>query len=479
MAAGFSTPPFTFIPTLPSMETVSTAVFSTAAGGTRFWWLFSLVLVLLLVVAAAAFLLPQPWSWLVGVTYVAYESWLTGRLFASSRRAVLAAAQSAAIGEAPALAVLIAARNERSGMPATLAELARQVRAGDEVLVVDDGSTDDTLAWLQQTYALEWKGDLGRSPSHPFLSVLRQVNRGKARSLNTALPLTSAPVVMTIDADTLPEAGALDAVRRSFSDPAVEVGCGVLHPLCQHGWSRWFFGIFQGLEYRRSYLWRMGWMRDRTLVLVSGAFAVFRRPLLEEVGGFDPLSKAEDYELLFRLHHAAAKRGHVLGAVVISDARAITDAPGTVRQFLRQRTRWFAGFIETMVRHRGMVGNPQCGRLGTYHLLVKTVDLLLPLYGLLAVTLLVAYLITGGVIHAWILVLLLAKLAYDLGLHLWSMALHRRWQGTSGLTFGTFIATLLEPIAFQPLRQLGAAYGWIAFLRRRIDWAPQRPTGKS
>lgn len=460
------------------METAGTAVLPTTSNGPRFWWLFALVLSLLLVVAAAAFLLPQPWSWLVGFAYIAYESWLTGRLFASSRRAVLSPTVPTPTTDPPALAVLIAARNERSGMPATLAELARQVRVGDEVLVVDDGSTDDTLVWLEQTYALVWDGDLGRSTGQPFLRVLRQPNRGKARSLNTALALTSAPVVMTIDADTLPDAGALDAVRRSFSDPAVEVACGVLRPLCQHGWSTWFFGIFQRLEYHRSYLWRMGWMRDRTLVLVSGAFAVFRRPLLEEVGGFDPLSKAEDYELLFRLHQAAAERGQVLGAVVISDARAITDAPGTVRQFLRQRTRWFAGFIETMVRHRGMVGNPACGRLGTYHLLVKTVDLLLPLYGLLAVMLLAVYLIAGGEIHAWILILLLAKLAYDLVLHLWSMMLHRCWQGDGGITLGTLVATLLEPIAFQPLRQLGAACGWIAYLRRRIDWAPQRPTGK-
>ncbi len=460
-------------------ETVTTAGTSTTVvGGARFWWLFSLVLTLLVVVAAAAFLLPQPWSWLVGLTYIVYESWLTGGLFASSRRAVLAPPMAPVVGEPPALALLIAARNERSGMPATLAELARQIQPGDEVLVVDDGSTDGTLAWLEQTFTLQWEGDLGHSRSHPWLRVLRQANRGKARSLNTALGLTRAAVVMTLDADTLPDGGALAAVRRSFADPRVEVACGVLRPLCQHGWSAWWFGVFQRLEYRRSYLWRMGWMRERTLVLVSGAFAVFRRHLLEEIDGFDPLSKAEDYELMFRLHQAAVRRGTVLGAVVISDARAITDAPGTIRQFLRQRTRWFAGFIETMVRHRAMVGDPRGGRLGRYHLLIKTVDLLLPLYGLLAVILLAVYLLAGGAIHAWILLLLLVKLVYDLGLHLWSMALHHHWQGSGGITVATVVATLLEPLAFQPLRQLGAACGWIAFLRRRIDWAPQRPTGR-
>ncbi|HEX3135118.1 MAG TPA: hypothetical protein VHX44_16255, partial [Planctomycetota bacterium] len=87
-------------------------------GGARFWWLFALVLILLLAVAAAAFLLPQPWSWLVGIAYIGYESWLTGRLFASSRRAVLTAIATQQVGDLPGVAILIAARNERSGMPA-------------------------------------------------------------------------------------------------------------------------------------------------------------------------------------------------------------------------------------------------------------------------------------------------------------------------------------------------------------------------
>ena len=460
--------------------------------GARFWWLLSLIVALLLMVMLAAFMLGSPWSWLVGLTYIAYESWLTGHLFLSSRRAILdsgpvtLAPKTSRTGllnkekeNEPIIAILIAARNERSGLPATLTALHQQLCANDTIIIIDDGSTDDTLSWLTKEYSINWQDDHGHSISHPHLQVLRQENRGKARSLNRALAQTDADVVLTLDADTIADSGALLAVRQTFCGTEVVAACGVLTPICQYGWSSWYFGIFQHLEYGRSYLWRMGWTREQTLVLVSGAFAAFRRSAVVAVGGFDPTSKVEDYELLFRLNRAAANLGNKCRVVVMPEARAITDVPGTVRQFLRQRSRWFAGFIETMVRHRDLVGDARCGRLGTVHLLLKTIDLVLPLYGLFALMVLMLFIFSGGDIHPVIVWVLCAKLAYDLGIHLWSMSLHRWWQGGQGVTVLTVIATIGEPILFQPLRQLGAALGWIAFLRGHIDWAPQRPVEKS
>src|SRR5262249_28030291 len=153
-------------------------------------------------------------------------------------------------------------------------------------------------------------------------------------------------------------------------------------PVCQGGRLASAFELYQRFEYLRSFVWRRAWAREQTLVLVSGAFAIFRRAPLVDVGGFDPSSKVEDYELLFRLHRASRDRGRELEVAVVRAARATTDAPARPLAFLRQRARWFAGFIETMFRNRDLVGNPRFGRLGDFHLVVKTIDMLLPVYAL-------------------------------------------------------------------------------------------------
>src|SRR5262249_56156099 len=95
---------------------------------------------------------------------------------------------------------------------------------------------------------------------------------------------------------------------------------------------------------------------------------------------------------------------------------------------LRQRPRWFAGFIDTMFRNHDMVGNPRHGRLGTFHLLVKTIDTLLPLYGLSAFLALVLVLLRGGGIPAPILIALPAKFVYDFSCHSYCLFLHERCQ---------------------------------------------------
>ncbi len=198
------------------------------------------------------------------------------------------------------------------------------------------------------------------------------------------------------------------------------------------------------------------------------------------MGGFDPTSHVEDYELLFRLHRSSVERhGRPLDVRVIAGARATTDVPARPLVFLRQRTRWFSGFIETLFRNRDMVGNGRFGRLGTFHLLVKTIDTLLPIYGFSAFAALVLFIVRGTGIPLPILVPLVAKFVYDLCCHVYCLFLHERWQGrrvSLRLFVRAGLATLTEPYFFQLLRQLGAMLGWVAFLRGRTEWTPQRPT---
>src|SRR5207248_281443 len=117
----------------------------------------------------------------------------------------------------PAIAVLIAARNERAALPASLSALRSQSLQPREVLVVDDGSTDGSVAALSSEWALEFAGDLGTSRAWPQLRVLRKAHSGKARSLNEGLRRVQSTVVITLDADTLLEPGAVAAVARAFA----------------------------------------------------------------------------------------------------------------------------------------------------------------------------------------------------------------------------------------------------------------------
>ncbi|HEX4385178.1 MAG TPA: glycosyltransferase [Myxococcales bacterium] len=431
---------------------------------------FSLLLgfcaVLLALVLVAAFVLPAPWSWSIGLVYIGYDTWLLGYMVFTSYRALRRPAGLAMPLPRPSLSVVIAARNERRDLPLALDAILSEADQPDEILVVDDGSTDGTAQMLAERYA-------GR------VRVLAKPNSGKARSLNQALAAVASDVFVTIDADTIIEPGSIAAIRDAFAaDPALVAGCGVLKPVVSRAPLGRAFELYQTFEYLRGFLWRVSWSRANVLVLVSGAFAAFRRERLAEIGGFDPRSLVEDYEVMFRLHRRSYEdRGEPLRARVIAGARATTDSPGKLRVFLRQRTRWFAGYIETMFRSGDMVFGHLYGRLGSFHLPIKTVDMLLPVYGFFAVVALIAQICVGLRPTGIVLYAIIFKLCYDLACHFISIFLNARWLGrkvTPRFAVRAIFATITEPIGFQFIRQLGALLGWVAFLRGRIEWHPQR-----
>jgi cellulose synthase/poly-beta-1,6-N-acetylglucosamine synthase-like glycosyltransferase len=435
---------------------------------------------LLLLVLVAGFTMPPPWSWAVGLVYIAYDTWLLSSMVLASRRA-LRAEEAIVPASSPRplrLAVIIAARNERTVLPRSIAAVLAQSAPPDRILIVDDGSTDGTDTLMTRSFGIEFTGGRGRSRTHPTLEVLRKPNSGKARSLNEAIQLVDEDVVVTLDADTYLEPGALAALRGEFERrPKLVAACGVLRPVCEPGWRGRVFELYQRFEYLRGFLWRAAWTEQGTLILLSGAFSAFRRDQLLHLGGFDPESLVEDYELLFRLYRRAGEGDAVPEVRVVRGARATTEAPAAFGLFLRQRTRWFAGFLQTLFLNQDMVGASKFRRLGVYHLRVKTIDTLLPVYGLAAVLAFVGLVCTGHRVGGFVLVAIIGKLLFDLSCHFYSMWLYQRWLGepiTARFSAKALLATLTEPLFFQLLRQLGAVLGWVAFLRGQIRWEPQR-----
>ncbi|BET10607.1 glycosyltransferase family 2 protein [Pandoraea sputorum] len=450
------------------------------------WLVHTGVAVLWCLLFAQAFFLKGVFAWGTGVAYVVYDTLLLTFVFWQAWRLMRPDPEETWGGTADAasnrltLGVVVAAHNEAAALPVTLRALMAGRHVPDAIVIADDGSHDGTVALLTGEYGLvdPGVGSLSApSARYPNLRWLRVPHGGKAKALNAALVGMDADIVMTVDADTLLDAGACAAMHDAFARrPRLVAATGVLTPVCGATMSARVLQFFQTYEYIRNFISRFAWMRADGLLLISGAFACFRREAVLAVGGFDPACLVEDYELIHRLRRYSVTHSLNWEVRVVGGAQAITDAPGTLTSFLRQRRRWFAGFLQTQYWYRDMVGNGRYGNLGRWMLPVKAFDTLQPIYGLTAFALLVTFVCEGhyGVVLP-VSGIILGKIVIDLGFHLWSVHAYRRWTGhRTGTSLGlAFVAAVLEPFSFQLMRHTGAAMGWGHFLTGRQRWGVQ------
>ncbi|CAN5470928.1 glycosyltransferase family 2 protein [soil metagenome] len=462
------------------------------------WLIHTGVLLLWIVLFAMAFRITGVWAWATGIAYIAYDTALLVFVFCKTLRLT----RDGAGGAAPTsptplgattpvqLGVIVAAHNESKVLPVTLAALLAQDDAPEQILIADDGSSDSTAHVLMQHFALAQPrvGEISAASTvAPALRWLRLPHKGKANALNQALAHMTCDVLLTVDSDTLLEPHAIASMRQAFAmDKALVAATGVLTPVCKPGLGGRLFQWFQTYEYIRNFLSRYAWMRVDSLLLISGAFAAFRRSALIEVGGFDEDCLVEDYELIHRMKRFSTFEHRGWTTAVVGTARARTEAPGDMLAFLRQRRRWFGGFLQTQFWYRDMVGDRRHGWLGLAMLPVKAVDTLQPLFGLTAFFLLVYELATGnGAVLLPVAGIIGAKILVDLAFHLWSVHLYNRWavspagNGPDKATATSapaasfklaLLAALVEPFTFQLLRHAGAAWGWWHFVTGVKRW---------
>ena len=176
----------------------------------------------------------------------------------------------------------------------------------------------------------------------------------------------------------------------------------------------------------------------------------------------------------------AGERGLDWRFRVLGDAQARTEAPGSVPGLLRQRRRWFGGFLQTQWWYRAMVGDQRMGRLGTLMLPIKAIDTVQPLYGLTAFVLLIVFVVTGrlGILGPVALVVV-GKLVIDVAFRVWSVQMYRRWVGDPRRAnlASEVVLTLVEPFTYQLLLYVGAVLGWFAFLGGEQRWGRQQRFG--
>ena len=259
-----------------------------------------------------------------------------------------------------------------------------------EVIVVNDGSKDDTIGTLIRNFNLVPRArppvsKLSHEPirrvyqsiDHANLIVVDKENGRKADAINAGISIARHPLVCVIDADSLIDVDAMLRATQPFlaDDGSVvavggairltngcDIGGGRLHSL---GMPRDWIARFQILEYLRAFMVaRVSASRWGMLLLISGAFGLFRREAVIEAGGYMHGTVGEDLELTVRLQRIAREKGRKSRVVYVADALCWTEAPFNFAGIKNQRSRWTQGGVEVLWHHRDMLFNPRFGRIG-------------------------------------------------------------------------------------------------------------------
>jgi cellulose synthase/poly-beta-1,6-N-acetylglucosamine synthase-like glycosyltransferase/peptidoglycan/xylan/chitin deacetylase (PgdA/CDA1 family)/spore germination protein YaaH len=247
------------------------------------------------------------------------------------------------------VSVVIAAYNEGKVIASTLrALLSSDYRGEIEVIVVDDGSRDETAAEVENVAQVDSR-----------VRLLRQENRGKARALELGLAAVRHGVVVFIDADTQCQTDTLPRLLEPFADERI----GAVSGHAKVGNLRKFIGRCQALEYTCGFnLDRRAYNRWNCITVVPGAISAIRKEAIDQAGGLSLQTLAEDTDLTLSLHKQRQRIVYVPGAI------AWTEAPETVRTLARQRSRWAYGTLQCLWKHRDMVFNWNYRALGWFSL---------------------------------------------------------------------------------------------------------------
>jgi len=290
----------------------------------------------------------------------------------------------------PPISVLVPAYNEELGITDSVRSLLALEYPRFEIVVVSDGSSDATIERLVDAFELERV----RRPTPPFLEhepiravyaprgrlnllVLEKDNGGKADALNAAINFARYPLICAIDADSVLEQDALVKAAMPFVDDPVRTvatgglvkvanGCRVERGrVVETGLPRTALPMFQVVEYLRAFFGaRTGWSAVNGLLLVSGAFGLFRKEAVIAAGGYSTKTVGEDMELVVRLHRSRRDQGRAGRVVYVPDPVCWTEAPESTRVLRRQRRRWQRGSAEVLIAHLRMLGNPRYGTVG-------------------------------------------------------------------------------------------------------------------
>jgi cellulose synthase/poly-beta-1,6-N-acetylglucosamine synthase-like glycosyltransferase len=413
----------------------------------------------------------------------------------------------------PSVSIISPAFNEQASIVESVSSLLNLRYPDFEVIVVNDGSRDQTLQRLIGHFQLERAEvfvhrylttekirGIYANKRYPELLVIDKVNGGKADALNAGINVARKEYFAGIDADSILEPDALLNLAGKFlaSEQEVVAGGGNILPvngctvrqgdLVEVRIPRRAVARFQTIEYLRAFMaGRIGWAALRSLLIISGAFGLFHRRRVVDVHGYLTRSEhylkdtvGEDMELVVRLTRSLRENGTPFAIQYAYDANCWTEIPEGLKTLGRQRDRWQRGLLDILTFHSKLIGNPRYGRTGllgfSYFLLFEVLG---PWFEAEGYLVLIASLALGAIGLPLFLLLFTATVLLGLLVSITSLLIAERRRDYFPLRDKLILVlfSLLESFGFRQLLSLMRVRGFLRLLARIGGWGQMERRG--
>ena len=413
----------------------------------------------------------------------------------------------------PAVSIIAPAYNEEVTIIDSVNSFMQIDYPDYEIIIVNDESTDRTLELLIEEYKLvEVPYDIAmRVSSKPIkrvfkstderyskLVVVDKVHGGrKADGSNAGINVCSNKYFVCTDVDCTIEPMALYRMMWfviNSHKPMIGVGATMLMSngcivedgkVVEAAVPNSPIPMFQQLEYLRSFLIsKLGWSRINALPNISGGFGLFDTDVAVKSGGYDPMSMAEDVDMLLRMVTYMKNNGLDFQLALVPKVCCWTEGPSSLRQLARQRTRWARGLFEIVSNHRKLFFNPHYGLIGILTLPYLFVfEFIAPVFELLGILFTIWLALTGGV--NWSDAFLMFGMIYTFSVFISFFVLFFdnrlkavNWKSTKRSYFKLIMATLLEPFIYHPIITYCSNVGYWKFIANTTAvWTPIQRKG--
>ncbi|MBD3108688.1 glycosyltransferase family 2 protein [Bacillus sp. AGMB 02131] len=407
------------------------------------------------------------------------------------------------------VSIIVPAYNEEAGIIDSLHSLLSLRYPDTELIVVNDGSTDSTqkkiidyfkMRPIDKTVRVQIQtkpiNQIFQSTVYPHLFLIDKENGGKADALNAGINMSKNPYFCSIDGDSILDGNSLLRVMRPIilSDGNVIAAGGnvrIANGLDIHLGS--IFGnslsknslvLMQIVEYVRAFLMgRIALSKYNLILIISGAFSVFSKKHVIEVGGYSTNMIGEDMELVVHLHRYIKDKKLNKRIEFVADPVCWTEAPQSLSDLRKQRRRWHQGLIENLWKHKKMTLNPKYGTIGLISLpYFWIVECLGPIVELIGYLYIIISFFLGNLYFEYSILLILLFILYgsifsiaSTLLEAWSMNVYPK---TRELTKVLFIS-LSEIFWYKPITLLFRCEGILRFILGRNDWGTLKRRGLS